>query len=196
LTLSEPPVGGDISEGTSNVARAAVAAAVLPHLDAAFNLARWLTRDEHDAADVVQEAYLRAAGAADTFRGGGGAKAWLLAIVRNAAFDSLRRDKRRQHEELVDDAPMTSADAEACDPQAILLRAANAERVRSAIEQLPAGIREVIVLREMEEMSYKEIAAVVGAPIGTVMSRLARGRRRLQELLSEPGESSERRNKV
>ncbi|HSV13535.1 MAG TPA: sigma-70 family RNA polymerase sigma factor, partial [Tepidisphaeraceae bacterium] len=190
MTLNEPPDGGDISQTNSNATRAAVAAAVLPHLDAAFNLARWLTRDEHDAADVVQQAYLRAMTAADTFRGGGGAKSWLLTIVRNTAFDRLRRDKTRRQEELGDDLPMTPSDAEACDPQAILLRAANAERVRAAIEELPDGIREVIVLREMEELSYKEVAAVVGVPIGTIMSRLARGRQRLQQLLSEPGEST------
>lgn len=196
MTLNEPPDGGDISQTNSNATRAAVVAAVLPHLDAAFNLARWLTRDEHDAADVVQQAYLRAMTAADTFRGGGGAKSWLLTIVRNTAFDRLRRDKTRRQEELGDDLPMTPSDAEACDPQAILLRAANAERVRAAIEELPDGIREVIVLREMEELSYKEVAAVVGVPIGTIMSRLARGRQRLQQLLNEPGESTERRTKV
>jgi RNA polymerase sigma factor (sigma-70 family) len=195
LTLSEPPDGGEMPDAQTDAARAAVAAALLPHLDAAFNLARWLTRDENDAADVVQESYLRAARSAGTFRGGSGAKAWLLAIVRNAAFDCLRREKNRRQEELLDDLPIAS-DAEEFDPQAILLRAANAERVHAAIDSLPAGIREAIVLREMEGMSYREIAGVVGAPVGTVMSRLARGRRRLQELLSEPGESQEAHAKV
>jgi RNA polymerase sigma-70 factor (ECF subfamily) len=149
-----------------DAAQAVAAAAVLPHLDAAFNLARWMTRDEHDAADVVQDAYIRAMRFAGTFRGGGsgGAKAWLLAIVRNAALDHLRARKSHGRQEEIggDDLDrQVACDAERFDPQAILLRAANAERVRGAIEALPVGLREVVVLREMEELSYKEIAAAI-----------------------------------
>ncbi len=170
-----------------------VAEAVLPYLDAAYNLARWLTRSDHDAQDVVQDAYVRALRSAGTFRGQG-ARAWLLTIVRNAAFDLLRRNRMHRPEDLLDELPTLAGDEEACNPQAILLRAANAERVRAAIEELPPGIREVVVLREMEEMSYREIAAVIGSPIGTVMSRLAHGRKRLEHLLAEPGEGTKRRN--
>jgi RNA polymerase sigma-70 factor (ECF subfamily) len=166
----------------------AVAAAVLPYLDAAYNLAWWLTRSEHDAHDIVQESVLRAINGAGTFRGGN-ARAWLLTIVRNASFDWLERRKGHRHQELDDALPVAAENSE-FDPQAILLRAANAERVRSAIETLPPGIREVTVLRDMEGMSYKEIAAIIGAPIGTVMSRLSRGRARLQTLLSDLSESS------
>src|SRR4051812_333021 len=154
----------------------------MPHLDAAFNLARWLAGNDHDAGDVVQDAYLRAVRSARTFRGTD-AKAWLLTIVRNTCFDLLRRGKAHRHDELGDDLPLADDRSADVDPHAILLRAANAERVRAAIEELPASIREVIVLREMEGLSYKQVAAVIGAPIGTVMSRLSRGRQRLQTLL-------------
>jgi RNA polymerase sigma-70 factor (ECF subfamily) len=179
---------------TTARASVALAPALVPHLDAAYNLARWLTRNDHAAADVVQDAYVRALRAAAGFRGTD-VKPWLLAIVRNVAFDRLRANRSTRHQPLLDDVDQQdlATDEHATDPQAILLRAANAERVRAAIDELPPGIREVIVLREMEEMSYKEIAVVIDTPIGTVMSRLARGRRRLQQLLSEPGETNSRR---
>jgi RNA polymerase sigma-70 factor (ECF subfamily) len=157
---------------------------VLIHLDAAYNFARWLTRNDHDAEDVVQDACIRAARAFDAFHGGD-ARAWLLTIVRNVAMTFLRT---RKSTEVLDD-DLREPQCPDLDPQAILLRAADAERVREAIELLPIDLRTVIVLREMEGLSYKEIAAVSGVPIGTVMSRLSRGRERLAERLAEPGET-------
>jgi RNA polymerase sigma-70 factor (ECF subfamily) len=159
---------------------------VLPHLGAAYNLARWLTRDAHDAEDVVQEAYLRALRFFGGFRGGDG-RAWLLAVVRNTCASWMRA--ARAGETAAFDEKTYSARCEALDPGRQLLRRADDERVRAAVEGLPAEFREVIVLREMEEMSYKEIAAAAGIPVGTVMSRLARARRRLQEVLGQdPGQ--------
>jgi RNA polymerase sigma-70 factor (ECF subfamily) len=154
---------------------------VLVHLDAAYNLARWLTRSDHDAQDVVQESCVRAFRAFDQFRGGD-ARAWFLTIVRNASFTW---NKGRERSQELDDELHEAAD-DRVDPQAILLRAGDAQRVREAIELLPADLRSVIVLREMEELSYKQIAAALAVPIGTVMSRLARGRQRLANLLTEP----------
>jgi RNA polymerase sigma factor (sigma-70 family) len=183
VTRSTGPNDVDVVGGAEPVA----ATLVLRHLDSAYNLARWLLKNEHDAQDVVQEACLRALRSASSYRGSAdpsAERAWLLAIVRNAAFDALRRAKVRDLQELHDDLSPV-ADSETFDPQAILLRAANAQRVREAIESLPPGIREVVVLREMEGLEYKQIAAVVAVPIGTIMSRLSRGRRRLAQLLSE-----------
>ena len=153
---------------------------VLVHLDAAYNLARWLTGRDHDAQDVVQDACVRAFRAFDQFRGGDG-RAWLLTIVRNTAF-SLKSGRKPQLE--LNEETHDSADHDV-DPQVIVSRAADAKRVREAIEMLPAELRTVIVLREMEGMSYKEIAGVAGVPIGTVMSRLSRGREKLAALLAE-----------
>jgi len=155
--------------------------AVLVHLDAAYNLARWLSRSEHDAQDIVQEAFIRALRGFDQFRGGD-ARTWLLAIVRNVSFTWLQRRKtnrelHEQVEEPVDDR---------IDPEAILLRAADVQRVRDSIERLPADLRAVLVLRDMEGLSYKEIAGTLEVPIGTVMSRLSRARERLAAMLVEP----------
>jgi RNA polymerase sigma-70 factor (ECF subfamily) len=184
LSAKLPPGGGESS--TSRDARRLATDAVLPHLDAAFNLARWLMGNDSDAADIVQEACLRAMRSAGTFRGGVDGRAWLLAIVRNASFDALRKNNARVMEELRENV-LIPVDEGTFDPQEILLRAANVQRVREAIQSLPPGIREVIVLREMEGYSYKEIAGIVQVPIGTIMSRLARGRRRLAELLCDEG---------
>lgn len=153
---------------------------VLVHLDAAYNLARWLTRSDHDAQDVVQDACVRAFRAFDQFRGGD-ARPWLMAIVRNTAFtwNKSRKDVQELDEELYETAD------EQMDPQTILSRAADVQRVREAIELLPPDLRSVIVLREMEGLSYKQIAGALEVPIGTVMSRLARGRQRLAVLLTE-----------
>ena len=153
---------------------------VLVHLDAAYNLARWLIGNDHDAQDVVQDACVRALRAFDQYRGGD-ARAWLLAIVRNTAFTWIKSRKNVQE---LDDEVHEAVD-EQIDPQAILMRATDAQRVRQAIEQLPPELRSVIVLREMEELSYKEIAGALEVPIGTVMSRLSRGRERLATLLTE-----------
>ncbi|HLJ16309.1 MAG TPA: sigma-70 family RNA polymerase sigma factor [Bryobacteraceae bacterium] len=154
---------------------------VLPHLDAAYNLARWLTRNQHDAEDVVQEAYLRALRFFDGFRGGDG-RGWLLAIVRNTCYTWLERDRGRAHTELDEDTPC--AECGPTNPEALLLEKLNAASVSACIEELPVEFREVIVMRELEELSYKEVAAAAGVPIGTVMSRLARARKRLEDCLT------------
>ncbi|HEY7117159.1 MAG TPA: sigma-70 family RNA polymerase sigma factor [Tepidisphaeraceae bacterium] len=156
---------------------------VLVHLDSAYNLARWMLRSEHDAQDVVQEACLRAFRAFDSFRGDDG-RCWLLAIVRNTCRSWLDRNRRDAPGPLPDEDDIeTPADPDA-DPQVQMLRRAGAQEVRAAIESLPGEFREVIVMRELEGLTYKEIAAVAGVPVGTVMSRLARGRERLERKLA------------
>lgn len=155
--------------------------AVMPHMDAAYNLARWLTRNDVDAQDMVQEAYLRALRFFDGFRGTD-AKAWLLTIVRNTCYTWLRRN--RSPELSCDfDEVVLARESEGPDPETEQLMKAQAQLVNDAIEKLPIEFREVVVLRELEELSYKEIAVVLGVPIGTVMSRLARARKRLLLLL-------------
>jgi RNA polymerase sigma factor (sigma-70 family) len=162
-------------------------AAVAPHLDAAYNLARWLARQPHDADDVVQEAYLRAFRYFGAFRGGD-ARAWLLAIVRNTFYTWVEQRRHRRAEVEYDEATagiqaMESSGDEALhgtDPAKLLLRAADQQMVESALLRLPAEYREILVLRELEELSYKEIAEIVGVPMGTVMSRLSRARTQLR----------------
>ena len=163
---------------------------VLPHLPAAFNLARWLMRDVHDAEDVVQQACLRACKAFSEFRGTD-ARSWLLKIVRNSCYTELRRTKRAipAPPDVIDasnEAPHSHGD-----PHRALLQQIDRESLADAIEQLPDAFREVFVLREMEQLDYAQIAAVAQIPIGTVMSRLARARRRLQEALTGRMESVE-----
>lgn len=160
-------------------------AVVLEHLDAAHNLARWLVRNEQDAQDVVQESCLKALRAFESLRGAD-FRPWFLAIVRNTSLSLLTRRSGSPvstDEQGLQNVAGISADGSAYDPQAIAIRAAEAERVRGAISALPHAWREVVVLREMEGLSYKEIGKVIGVPIGTVMSRLARGRTHLQSLL-------------
>lgn len=160
----------------------------LPHLDAAYNLARWLSGNAGDADDVVQEAFIRAFRFFDTFRGEN-ARPWLLAIVRRTWYTEWRR---RTHSLEVapfdDDLDETSLFDEACsacaDPQALLLQGENTRLVREALTRLPVEYREVLILRELEDMSYRDIAVIADLPIGTVMSRLARGRRKLAALLA------------
>jgi RNA polymerase sigma-70 factor (ECF subfamily) len=155
----------------------------LPHLDAAYNLARWLTRDPADAADVVQEAMLRALRFFGGYRGGSG-KSWLLAIVRNTAIDWMRTNRPAQAvTPFQDDDPLENIPAEGDDPEAALIRIGDRQQLDRLIAALPAEFRECLVLREMEELSYKEIAAVTGVPIGTVMSRLSRARLLMQRAL-------------
>jgi RNA polymerase sigma-70 factor (ECF subfamily) len=154
---------------------------VLPHLDAAFNYARWLTKSDADAEDVVQDAAVRALRFFASLRNDD-ARAWLLTIVRNTWYARCARVGNTDHHAAVDDVKDDRAD-EQLDPEALALQRQAVERVHSAIEQLPVDFREVIVLRELEGLSYKEIAAVIGVPIGTVMSRLARARERLLPLL-------------
>ncbi len=160
---------------------------ILPHLDAAYNLARWLIGNERDAEDVTQEACLRAFKFFSGFRGGD-ARSWLLTIVRRSAWTWLRSNRR--HEEAVEfDEDLHGGIHVSSSPEVSLSRAGDVEIVRQAIETLPAVFREVIVLRELEECSYKEIADIAGVPIGTVMSRLTRGRRMLQTALSTQPQS-------
>jgi RNA polymerase sigma-70 factor (ECF subfamily) len=156
--------------------------AVLPHLDAAYNLARWLTRKDHDAEDVVQEAYLRAYQFFEGFHGGDG-RAWLLTIVRNTCYTWLEHHRGRQPVTTFDEEKHSAASL-ADNPENLLLGKEERQSLRQAIEDLPPEYREVIVLRELEELSYKEIAAITGIPMGTVMSRLARARERLERSLA------------
>jgi RNA polymerase sigma-70 factor, ECF subfamily len=155
--------------------------AVLPHLNAAYNLARWLTRNDHDAEDVVQDAYLRALRFFGGFRGDDG-RAWLLAIVRNTCYDFLRSHRPQELTEAFDEEVHTTVD-DSQSPETALIRRTDQAMVRRALEALPLPLREVIILRELEGLSYKEIADAAGLKIGTVMSRLARARARLQQLL-------------
>jgi len=156
---------------------------VIPHLNAAYNLARWLTRNGQDAEDLVQEAYLRAFRSFDTFQGGGGdGRAWLLTVVRNTCFTWL---KKRGHQPAVEcDEQMHSAPDESPNAESILLAQADLGSLQDCLEALPAEFREAIVLRELEELSYKEISEIARVPVGTVMSRLARARKRLQQCLT------------
>jgi len=153
---------------------------VLPHLDAAYNMARWLTRNDHDAEDVVQESFIRALRYFDRLEGTD-ARPWLLGIVRNTCYTWLRKNRPAEMvavddiEDLPPDIGAESTPATSS-PEVIVLQSANRKLVNQALEELPVAYREVIVMREIEDMSYKDIAAVAGIPIGTVMSRLSRGR--------------------
>jgi RNA polymerase sigma-70 factor (ECF subfamily) len=156
--------------------------AVLPHLDAAYNLARWLTRNTQDAEDVVQEASLRALRFFAGFRGGD-VRAWLLTIVRNTCYTWLKQNR-----------PLTTAaefdennyevQNSSVDPEALLFQDADRQLLTRALEELPLKFREVLVLRELEDLSYKQIAEVTGLPVGTVMSSLSRARERLRQSLT------------
>jgi RNA polymerase sigma-70 factor, ECF subfamily len=154
---------------------------VLPHLDAAYNLARWLTRNERDAEDVVQEAFLRALRHFRTFKGGD-ARPWLLAIVRNTYY-TWRKHNRLPEEEIAFEDDKHPVAADGSDPEQLLLRETDRQVLRNALQLLPKEFLEVIVLREFEELSYKQIAEVMHVPTGTVMSRLARARKRLLKVL-------------
>jgi RNA polymerase sigma factor (sigma-70 family) len=152
---------------------------VMPHRKAAYNLARWLTRNDHDAEDVAQEAFMRAFRFFESFHGGD-SKAWLLAIVRNACHTWLHQNRRLSLDENI-------AEVEAVEPspEAVVIENVDRDALRRAIEELPPEFREAIVLRELEGLSYKEISAVTDVPVGTVMSRLARGRGRLAKALGK-----------
>jgi len=157
-------------------------AVVLPHLPAAYNLARWLMRNDQDAEDVVQEAYLRAFKFFTGYRGGD-SRTWLLTIVRNTCNSWLQRNRSRELTVSIDEA-QEDLTIDFANPELRLVRNADALMVREALAELPLEFREVMVMRELEELSYKEIAAVADLPIGTVMSRLARGRKRLYSVLA------------
>jgi RNA polymerase sigma factor (sigma-70 family) len=156
---------------------------ISPHFKSAYNLAKWLTRSHEDAEDVAQDAFLRAFSAFESFRGED-AKPWLLTIVRNTSMTLLKRNRNTgtaiAFEETLDPSEQSPG------PEEILLKSCDREQVRDALEQLPAEFREVVVLREIEDLSYKEISIIIGIPLGTVMSRLSRGRECLRRVLSNP----------
>jgi RNA polymerase sigma-70 factor (ECF subfamily) len=155
---------------------------VLPHLDAAFNLARWILRGRNDAEDVAQEAMLRAF---RFFRGfhGGDVRAWLLQIVRNSCYTWLEKNRPMELSTEFDEELYPQPGAT---PESLAIAGDNRERLTRALEALPPRSREVLVLRELEGCSYKEIAAITSMPIGTVMSALARARQRLERALTQP----------
>jgi RNA polymerase sigma-70 factor (ECF subfamily) len=161
---------------------------VLPHLDAAFNLARWLLRSDQAAEDAVQEASLRAFRYLDSLRGQD-ARPWLLGIVRNACFTALERTRSGPQRVEFDDAEFEAAIGEAAradsDPAALLQRQRTRARIDAAIRALSPPLREVLVLREFEDLDYAQIAKIADVPIGTVMSRLARAREKLRAVLSQ-----------
>jgi RNA polymerase sigma-70 factor (ECF subfamily) len=159
---------------------------MLPHLDAAYNLARWLVRDSSIAEDVVQDAYERACKYFAAFRDGSG-RAWLLQIVRNVAYSTLKTQRRRMEVSL--SSEMSAADEDGFDteipdsspgPEAALMRRQDLAALDEALNALPVAWRECLILREVEALSYKEMARVMDVPIGTVMSRLSRARQALQ----------------
>lgn len=155
---------------------------MLPHLDAAYNLARWLVRNPHDAEDVVQEACVRAV----RFIGGyreGDARAWLLRIVRNVAYTFLEKKRPAELAEEFNETLHGPETGRTPDTELELERSADSEMLHAALEMLPARFREALILRELEGLSYKEIAEIMEVPIGTVMSSLARGREQLREKL-------------
>ena len=156
---------------------------IMPHLDAAYNLARWLTRNEHDAEDVAQDAVLRAFKFFGGFRGGN-SRSWLLSIVRNTAYTWLQKNRRQEIATAFDEATHDVEDA-ASNPEVLLLKNADRQDIMKAVEELPVEFREAMILRELEGMSYREIADMTDVPVGTVMSRLARARKRLQQSLGQ-----------
>ena len=164
---------------------------VLPHLDAAYNLALWLVRNSHDAQDIVQESYLRAFKFFGGYQGGN-ARAWLLKIVRNTSYSFLQANRPADLGVEFDET-LHTPDAVQPDAEASLLQAADSRTLRAALERLPVRFREFLILRELEGMSYKEIAAATEAPIGTVMSGLARARAQLKkDLLGTKGREEHR----
>lgn len=155
---------------------------VLPHLNSAYNLARWLTRNEHDAEDVIQEASLRAWRSFETFLPGRDGRAWFLTIVRNTCCTWLRQNRPAEIAmQLADDLQTTGTWP---DPEALVIENMNSQLIRQALQELPLEYREILILRELEELSYKEIAKIVEIPLGTVMSRLSRARKELYIQLS------------
>ena len=155
---------------------------MLPHMDAAHNLAKWLLRNEEDARDVVQEAYLRAFKSFGGFHGSNG-RAWLLTIVRNTSYTLLKKNHAVDLTTTFDEEIHTSGQ-ESVSPATLLERSEDADLVREAMDKLPVDFREILVLRHLEGLSYKEIADIAQIPPGTVMSRLARARGKLKECLA------------
>jgi len=154
---------------------------ILPHLDAAYNLARWLVRNQQDAQDIVQESYLRAFKFFSGFQGGD-SRAWLLKIVRNTSYTFLEKNRPASLAEEFDEK-VHATEAGGPDAESEMVRGVESRMLREALDALPVNFREILILRELEGMSYKEIAELVNVPMGTVMSSLARGRERLREIL-------------
>ncbi len=162
---------------------------VLPHLDAAYNLARWLTRNDHDAEDVTQEACIRAFRFFDRFHGGN-SRTWLLTIVRHTCYSWLEKHRAEKSTMMFDEQLHSPGGNDAgggatlsATPETLLLQNANLRQLGQCLEALPLEFREAVILRELEGLSYKEISAITEVPVGTVMSRLARGRNLLQQQL-------------
>lgn len=166
---------------------------MLPHLDAAYNLAHWILKGSDDAQDVTQEAFLRAFQYFDSFRGEN-AKAWLLSIVRNSCNTWLRTRPKMEsmsadeegHSNPEHERALAAAGSDLPRPDERLMQQADRQRLNESLQSLPTGYREVLVLRELEELSYKQISDIVGVPIGTVMSRLSRARALLLGVLARP----------
>ena len=155
---------------------------MMPHLDAAYNLARWLTGRDHDGEDAAQEAYLRAFQFFDGFHGTDG-RAWLLTIVRNTCYTWLKQNRGRTPATTFDEQKHSGTTL-AAGPESVLVRQEDQLLVQRSLEKLPPEYREIIVLRELEGLSYREIATITAIPLGTVMSRLARARAKLEEALN------------
>lgn len=160
---------------------------VMPHLDAAYNLARWIAGNDNDADDITQEACLRAFRFFGGFRGGN-SRSWLLSIVRNTAYTWLKQNRPQAIVSIGEEALSEIEDPKALANHSSALHNADRDVLKAALESLPVEFREALILRELEGMSYKEIADVADVPIGTVMSRLARARKQLQEFLGSKGD--------
>jgi RNA polymerase sigma-70 factor (ECF subfamily) len=155
---------------------------IVPHLNAAYNLARWLTRNQHDAEDLVQEAYLRAFRFFDSFHGGDG-RAWLLSVVRNTCLTWLSKKTGGASMAVEFNEQIHGDTTASTNAENIMIRDSRIDSLRDCVETLPVEYREIIVLRELEELSYRQISEIAGIPIGTVMSRLSRGRERLLDCM-------------
>jgi RNA polymerase sigma-70 factor (ECF subfamily) len=174
-------IQGHQGQGAQQHELASFEAMMLPHMDAAYNLAKWLLRNEHDAQDVVQEAYLRAFKSFSGFHGSHG-RAWLLTIVRNTSYTLLKKNRAVDFTTTFDEE-IHAIGHESASPVAILEHAEDAELIKNAMNELPADFREILMLRHQEDLSYQEIGDILKIPTGTVMSRLARARARFREYL-------------
>jgi RNA polymerase sigma factor (sigma-70 family) len=167
--------------------------AIMPHIDSAFNLARWLTRGHQDAEDIVQESYLSAYNYFDGFRGEDG-RVWLLGIVRNTFYTWYQKGKvnnqHTQYEEELHSLNEVADEPNSSNPERILIQKDSQRLLQQAMRELPIEFREVMVMRELENLSYKQIAEIIQIPIGTVMSRIGRGRKQLAAILTEKNGSA------